>query len=227
MPDTTRNRVPRSADALARHITRITVRNPGDRSALRHSLGKPPGAAALAVHRIVVPYLPDPARTRHYAAAERAYYTVAALIASQPRSARDTPGDGDNDETPEPRADGEPVPGPAGSTETRAPDPSRRHNLGHSLARAVEAGGTETSLENHLQLLIRQNADGLYRHLPRLILQLRGDQVRIDWGLLIHDLTQWASDPRRVAKQWAQDYYRQRLNATRHAPDNPADEPRP
>jgi CRISPR system Cascade subunit CasB len=42
--------------------------------------------------------------------------------------------------------------------------------------------------------------------------------VRIDWGVLIRDLTRWAADPRQVAKEWAQDYYRtsERLAAARN-----------
>ena len=82
MPDTAR--IPASADALVREVIRLTRKNPGDRSVLRHSLGKSPKEAALGVHRIVVPFLPDPpadsSKAGRYEAAERAYYTVAALI---------------------------------------------------------------------------------------------------------------------------------------------------
>jgi CRISPR system Cascade subunit CasB len=165
---------------------------------------------ALGVHRIVVPFLPD--RSMANEAEERAYYMVAAMIASQPRNARDQ---GDTDSAPEDRPDGA---APQDGT-ADASTPRRRHwrNLGYSLAQAVDKGANANSLENHLQLLTRQNLDGLYRHLPRLILQLRGDQVRIDWGVLVHDLTRWASDPRLVAKEWAQGYYRtsEQLTAAR------------
>jgi CRISPR system Cascade subunit CasB len=213
MPDSTR--IPARADALVREVTRLTRKDPGDRAVLRHSLGKPPGQASLGVHRVVVPFLPDPPgasqNTNSYAATERAYYTVAALIASQPRGARDQAA---SVATEQETAGQEASPQTPGTGTAQ-----RRHwrNLGYSLAHAVGQGGNAKSLENHLQLLMRQDADGLYRHLPRLILQLRGDQVHIDWGVLIYDLTRWARDPRLVAKEWAQSYYRtsERLTAAR------------
>ncbi len=191
--------VPREADNLAREVTRLTMRSPGDRSVLRHSLGQAPRDVALGVHRIVAPLVPERAPD----AAERAYYAVAALIASQPRQARDQAG---TDNAPEDAPDGlQPEEAPGAE---RAPARPRRRNLGFSLAQAAGKGASAGSLDDRLQLLARQDADGLYRHLPRLILQLRGDQVRIDWGVLIRDLTRWAGDPRQVAKEWAQDYYR-------------------
>lgn len=214
MPDTTR--VPRSADALVREVTRLARNNPADRSVLRHSLGKSPEEAALGVHRVVVPFLPDPPdnrrKTNGYAAVERAYYMVAALIASQSRGARDQAGAGDAPEAPAGQDASQ-----AATTGTGTPEQRHWRNLGYSLAHAVDQGGNARSLESHLQLLTRQDADGLYRHLPRLILQLRGDQVHIDWGVLIYDLTRWARAPRLVAKEWAQSYYRtsERLTAAR------------
>lgn len=214
MPDSAR--VPPNADALVRHVTRLTRNNPADRSLLRHSLGNSPEEAALGVHRIVVPYLPSPpdhrTDTNGYAAIERAYYTVAALIASQPRGARGQAGAGDAQEAPAGQDAAQ-----AGTTGTGRAEQRHWRNLGYSLAHAADRGGNARSLENHLQLLTRQDADGLYRHLPRLILQLRGDQVHIDWGVLIYDLTRWARTPRLVAKEWAQSYYRtsERLTAAR------------
>jgi CRISPR system Cascade subunit CasB len=187
--------VPAKADALAREVTRLARNSPADRSVLRHSLGKPPKDAALGVHRIVVPFVPDHAPE----SAERAYYAVAALIASQPRDARTGTGDSQETSAPPPRD---------ATGGQRAATGQRRQNLGFSLAHAVDRGGNANSLENHLQLLARQDLDGVHRHLPRLILQLRGDQVHIDWGVLIRDLARWAHDPRQVAKEWAQDYYR-------------------
>jgi CRISPR system Cascade subunit CasA len=203
-------RVPPTADALSREITRLARKSPADRSVLRHSLGKPPVDVALGVHRIVVPFLPGSPDD----AAERAYYAVAALIASQPRDARDnTDGDASRDSAAGP------------PQEDVAAAGQRRRNLGYSLAQAVGKGGNASILEDRLQLLARQDLDGLYRHLPRLVLQLRGDQVRIDWGVLIRDLTRWARDPHQVAKEWAQDYYRtsERLAAARkRANEQPA-----
>jgi CRISPR system Cascade subunit CasB len=191
--------VPKEADRLAREVIRLIRHSPGERSVLRHSLGKRPEEVAAGVHRIVVPLLPkDPPD-----AAERAYYAVAALIASQPRQARDQAA---SDNTPDGAAPGDPA-----SQAAAAGRP--RHNLGYSLARAAHEG--TKNLEGRLQLLARQDADGIYRHLPRLILQLRAEQVRIDWGALVRDLTRWERDPRLVAKEWVQEFYRadERLTA--------------
>jgi CRISPR system Cascade subunit CasB len=215
MPDSTR--IPASADALVREVTRLTSKDPGDRALLRHSLGKPPRETALGVHRIVVPFLPDlpddGRKASGYAAAERAYYAVAALIASQPRGAREQAASADRRQGTVPGQEASPPQTPSTATQERR----RWRNLGYSLAYAVEQGGNAKSLENHLQLLMRQDADGVYRHLPRLILQLRGDQVHVDWGVLIYDLTRWGRDPRLVAKEWAQSYYRtsERLTTAR------------
>jgi CRISPR system Cascade subunit CasB len=190
--------VPPEADRLAREVRRLVKRSPGDRSVLRHSLGQTPERVAVGVHRIIVPLLPaDP--PEHV---ERAYYTVAALIASQPRAARDqegtgAPATGTADENAADR-----VPAENGTPA------SGRRNLGYSLARAVHQGGNAGNMEDRLQLLVRQDLDGVYRHLPRLILQLSGDQVRIDWGVLVRDLSRWGRTPRQVAKEWTQEFYR-------------------
>lgn len=212
MPETTR--VPPQADDLARTVTRITLANPGDRSLLRHSLGRAPKDVAPGVHRIVVPFVPEHTSE----AAERAYYTVAALIAAQDRTSRDQArGSSAEDQAPDGSDSGAPQP----------PADWRRRNLGYSLALAADKRPRDRrkSLEDRLELLARQDLEGLYRHLPRLILYLRGDQVRIDWGVLIRDLTRWASDSRQVAKEWVQDYYRttERLEAARKN-NNAADE---
>jgi CRISPR system Cascade subunit CasB len=196
--------IPKEADRLAREVTRLIKRNPGERSALRHSLGKRPEEVAVGVHRIVVPLLPKDAPEE----AERAYYAVAALIASQPRQARDQAA---TDDVPDKPSDGAAPDYPVGVVAAPAGRP--RHNLGYSLARAAHGGAK--NLEGRLQLLTRQDADGVYRHLPRLILQLRDEQVRIDWGVLVRDLTRWGRNPRLVAKEWAQEFYRagERLTA--------------
>jgi CRISPR system Cascade subunit CasB len=200
MPKQTR--VPKEADRLAREVLRITAQSPGDRSVLRHSLGRPPESVAMGVHRIVAPLLPKDPREGE----ERAYYAVAALIASQDRQARDQasskgdpaakPGNVGAQETPDEPGEGE--------------DEPDRPNLGYSLAQLAHKSDRDKSktLGDRLELLARQDIDGLYRHLPRLILQVGSDHVRIDWGLLVWDLTRWAHDPRQVAKEWAQDYYR-------------------
>jgi CRISPR system Cascade subunit CasB len=204
--------VPAEADRMAREISRLIRRSPGDRSVLRHSLGQAPEEVSVGVHKIVVPLLPKDAAdgTPRAHDVERAYYAVAALIASQQRPARDQAG---GDGTPDDPPGAAPPDDPAGKEGT--PPGRQPHNLGYSLARAVHQGSNRKSTEDRLQLLARQDVEGVYRHLPRLILQLSGDQVQIDWGVLVHDLTRWAREPRLVAKEWVQEFYRtdERLTA--------------
>lgn len=174
----------KNAEELVREVRKLIAANPADRAALRHSLGHAPGDVALGVHRIVVPHLP---KEHLDDAAERAFYAVAAYMAAQSRDARD-----------EEARDG-----------TQASRAADRQNLGESLAQAVHGKGlNEKSIEPRLQLVARQDLDGLYRQLARLILYLRGRQVRIDWVALICDLARWDRYPKQVAKKWMQSYYR-------------------
>jgi CRISPR system Cascade subunit CasB len=200
MPMPRKISVPREADRLAREIMLLTAKSPGDRSVLRHSLGRPPEDVVMGVHRIVAPLLPRDVKV----AEERAYYAVAALIASQDRSARDQATTDDEHDGSD-SADPEGTAGEAGED-----DSPGRPNLGYSLAQLAHKSSRDRSraLGDRLELLARQDVDGLYRHLPRLIHQVRADQVSIDWGVLIRDLTRWAYNPRQVAKEWAQDFYR-------------------
>jgi CRISPR system Cascade subunit CasB len=173
----------KNADELVRAVRQL-IANPADRATLRHSLGYAPDEVALDVHRIITPHLP---KVHLNDAIERAFYAVPAYMAAQSRDARD-----------EEAADG-----------TEGNSTARRHNLGDSMARAVHGKGlNEKSIEPRLQLVARQDLDGLYRQLPRLILYLRGKQVRIDWAILIRDLAHWGRYPKQVAKEWMQSYYR-------------------
>jgi len=182
-----------SADGLVREVRRL-IASPAERAALRHSLGRRPDAVSLDVHRIVVPHLPQ---EHPDLAAERAFYAVPAYMATQSRDARDE----------------EAAAGNGGA---------RRQNLGDSLARAVhDKGLNEKSIEPRLQLLARQDLEGMYRQLPRLILYLRGKQVRIDWAILIRDLTRWDRYPRQVAKEWMQSYHRTSDRLTRENKNAP------
>lgn len=182
--------LPSRADEFVRAISRRVASQPGDRAGLRRSLGyRPTDITALAAHQFIAPYLA--AGTSE--ATERAFYTVAALIASQPRQARDQPAEL----------------AAAGHGAAADPGRGRRRNLGESLAHAV-AGKHRSAdtAEVRLHLLARQDLDGVHRQLPRLIGQLRGDLIQIDWAQLIGDLSRWGSDPRQVAKEWVQGYHR-------------------
>jgi CRISPR system Cascade subunit CasB len=184
------------ADKLVGAVRQLIAASPADRAALRHSLGHAPDDVGLAVHRIIMPHLPE-----HPAAAtERAFYAVPAYMAAQSRDVRDEDA-GDN----------------AGRGAR-----GRRPNLGDSLAYAVHGRGlNEKSIEPRLQLLARQDMTGLHRQIPRLILYLRGKRVQIDWAVLICDLARWGQHPKQVAKEWMQSYYRtsERLSPEKNSHD--------
>lgn len=124
---------------------------------------------------------------------ERAYYTVAALIAAQPRPARDIEA-------------GDTETGDEGSQE--AP-PGRVSNLGATFGQAVFTQAMkEGTAETRLHLLARQGADGIHRHLPAVVRHLRAERVDLDWARLLRDLIRWGQDRDQVAKEWLQAYYR-------------------
>ncbi|ONH58802.1 type I-E CRISPR-associated protein Cse2/CasB [Frankia sp. CcI49] len=250
----------------ARHLVRTAERTlvvPADRSALRRSLGKPLAhPMTQPAHRIVAPclqFLPDPDASRldrrtlvHIAAAERAFYTVAALIAAQPRTARDShiaqaasaqrhvaasvePPAEAGGETAKAGSGTAGTPGTQASvavppqTDTSAESTSgaaQGVNLGRCLAGAINSRpGAERAamyrrLEPRLRLLCRQDLDGVHRHLPPLIRQLRADEVTVDWVRLTVDLARWGTYPDQVAKTWLQQFYR-----TARLTGGPADSP--
>ncbi|WP_261569911.1 type I-E CRISPR-associated protein Cse2/CasB [Frankia gtarii] len=211
---------------------------PGRRAVLRRSLGRVPQDPAVArAHGLIAPYLPmlpDPVRDGSYpdtaidaVAIERAFYTVAALIAAQPRSARDAeiaatdvdasvPPDGTAQPTAaESRIDAAATPDadvtadPTPALSTSAGSGRRRPSLGFTLGAAVRAGKLNgETLPPRLHLLCRQDVAGVHRHLPRLVGQLRSDLVPVAWVPLIVDLARWGRYRDQVAKGWLQDYYR-------------------
>ncbi|EFC82262.1 type I-E CRISPR-associated protein Cse2/CasB [Parafrankia sp. EUN1f] len=231
----------------ARHLVHRAERTldvPADRSALRRCLGKPlTHPMAQPAHRIVaacLEFLPDPDDSRidrrtlvDIAAVERAFYTVAALIAAQPRTARDSHLAQTASERPDAVAPAEPRAEAAGATTTTAggqvsvaapsppdtaagpaPRAARGVNLGRCLAQAInrrpgaERAAVYRRWESRLRLLCRQDLDGVHRHLPPLIRQLRADEVTIDWVRLTVDLARWGLYPDQVAKAWLQQFYR-------------------
>jgi CRISPR system Cascade subunit CasB len=204
------------------HIKRC-CRTPGVRAALRSGLRRTPEQASR-MHAVVTRWLPQ----EPSAAQERAYYTVAALIASQSRTGRDderdTPPTGDT-EAPA----GTKTPAEQQHVDTRAP--ARRRSLGRSLAdletrsntgkstdvlrdnqtsslAGQQPGGPLTPVERRLHLLSRQSLDGLHRQLPAVVLRLRDERIEVDWVQLLADLIRWPRQKDRISKRWMQDYYR-------------------
>lgn len=195
---------------------RRTLDVPADRAALRRTLGKPPShPSALSAHRLVAPLLPElpdvegsrhsPAIRVDVDAIERAFYAVAALIAAQPRDARD-------EHRWAARAATETIEGDTDEDSAKPPRVSR--NLGRCLADWVNASpprdwqASYQRLDGRLRLVCRQDVEGLHRHLPRLVGYARGQGVDIDWPRLTVDLAQWGSHADTVSKSWLQDYYR-------------------
>lgn len=169
----------------------------GARAALRAGVRKPVQAFPIAAHRVIFGaaqrYGPEAAREawangRVDPERERAYYTVAALIADQARDARDRQAEGEGDEK-------------AGS-------------LGISLAALDEhqTYDVTTPRESDLSLMAKQSLEGIHTLLPDVIRQLRSRErpVPIDWAQLIVDLSAWTGRREEITKRWNQDYYRQR-----------------
>ncbi|GAA4898600.1 type I-E CRISPR-associated protein Cse2/CasB [Streptomonospora salina] len=240
------------AGKLVAHVRDSVEHRPGERSALRRALGRHPDDTEIrpAARRVISPHLHDlhgPQRE----AVERAFYAVAALIAAQPRRARDediepTP-PGDDDHPPQPEApataddsgEADHAPGPQPSTGAVALDLGSA--LGNSSVEAAKARSPQSSgdrdeqqeapQEKRLHLLCRQDLDGLHRHLPRIVRFLRSERVAVDWTRLACDLATWreggTNGRNRVAKQWLDGYYRvlsieeTRKRRTKQADDTP------
>ncbi|MGW6421445.1 type I-E CRISPR-associated protein Cse2/CasB [Nocardia sp. NPDC055053] len=230
-----RHRLDGHARALVERVNRInraSSASSGDRADLRRSLRlTPDDPRTRRSHRIVARYLPpDP-----NPAIERAFYAIAAMIAAQPRAARDQENETDNahadnadpstaDSTEQDLTGDEEteVAGPPTGTDAQpdATPPGPRpgwidvrqalgQSLGVSLARAVSANllNADTTAAR-LQLLCRQGLHGVHRQLPGLVLQIREKKVDVAWERLLVDLAEWDTTRDRVTKRWLQDYYR-------------------
>lgn len=154
--------------------------DPGQRSALRSGLGRPLDECQR-MHRLIAAKVPEERDDR-----QRAYYAVAAMIASLPRQARDEP----------------PADTPVGRT------------FGQCLAEGVGRGILrESTAEARLDLLTRQSVDGLHRHLPAAVRLLADRPSAIDWAQLLLDLQRWEDNRGKIARRWLQSFYRTRLKA--------------
>ncbi|MDH6120954.1 CRISPR system Cascade subunit CasB [Kitasatospora sp. GAS204A] len=177
--------------------------DPGVRSALRRGVGRPLDDVPF-MHRYVVNWLTaDHLRSPDI---QRAYYTVASLIANQRRdqyaAAKQKPPVGEADT-------------PSNEQESSTATPQRRYgtSLGTAFAAAVDKGTDgirESSAETRLNLLTRQSVNGLHRHLPGAVRQLRDKNVEVDWAQLLVDLTRWHRHSGSIKRRWLQDYYRAR-----------------
>lgn len=203
---------------------RTVLKDPGRRAQLRRGLGKPPEhPAMLGAHRTVARHVPSAANP----AAEWAFYAVAALIAAQPRTARDAEIDATAEEGPAADETSQPLPENTEAASTTGVAGSvQRPCLGETLARAVIAGKlNEDTTESRLHLLARQDLAGLHRQLPRLVAHLRADLVEIDWVQLLLDLATWDTQRGWVTKRWVQAYHRTLARSGTMSPQSPAATP--
>ncbi len=178
------------ARAFTRWIDRRSFEDPGVRSALRRGRGRDLDAVPF-MHRIVAAWLTD--EQLRDQDVQRAYYTVASLIAAQRRDQF---------------AAAKSAAGTAAEGEERF-----GRSLGAAFADGVakgDAGIRESSAETRLNLLSRQSVAGLHRHLPGAVQQLRDKQVDVDWAQLLVDLIRWRRHSGAVKRRWLQDYYRAR-----------------
>lgn len=178
-------------------IERLCREDPGARTALRSGLRR--GLDEVPrMHRIVAGRIPSGLNEE----GQRAYYTVAALIASQPRSDFVEPDPSEEDPEP-PTTDGRRFGGSLGTlfAEAVAVAPGRERQMRDSTA------------ERRLNLLTRQSVDGLHRHLPASIRYLREIGVTVDWAELLDDVLAWPVHSGRITRRWLQDYYRLRAKA--------------
>ncbi|WP_331731034.1 type I-E CRISPR-associated protein Cse2/CasB (plasmid) [Kitasatospora sp. NBC_00070] len=185
------------ARAFTTWIERRSAEHPEARAALRRGAGKDLDAVP-SMHQYVAPWLTeDHLQDRGI---QRAHYTVAALIAAQhsgqyPATAQHT---------------------------SEQPEREEGRSLGRSFADWVARGSTggggphEAGTERRLSMLTRQSAEGLHRHLPAAVRQLRHSGITVDWAQLLVDLSLWRRHSGEVGRHWLQDYYQARQASAVH-----------
>lgn len=192
-------------------VDKLCKGDAGARTALRSGLGRGMDDVRR-MHRFIAPWLPG---DRVGEAEQRAYYAVAAMIASQPRQ-----DPADLESPAEPEASGGQTSGRSGAPDTAPATPARYGtSLGTAFALAVtESPGRDREMrqstaESRLNLLTRQSITGLHRHLPASVRYLRSLEVPVDWAQLLDDLIAWPEHSGRISRRWLQDYYRLRSRA--------------
>ncbi|MFF7249768.1 type I-E CRISPR-associated protein Cse2/CasB [Embleya sp. NPDC008237] len=208
-------RKPEGAPWAKKFVDRIhrACEFPGQRAALRSGLRREVDDSPR-MHAIVATLVPQVDRGNE--SRERAWYAVAAMIASLPRAARRTRAEEPDDaETAEDTGGAQPP--EVGDGATAAPQlRRRRRDLGVCLAEAVGRRTIrDTTAETRLDLLCRQSVDGLHRHLPATVRQLAVTPDAVDWVTLLRDLRAWEDHREEIARRWLQSYYRVRFTAER------------
>jgi CRISPR system Cascade subunit CasB len=204
----------RKNENFVRWVEEVCRNDPGARSALRRGLGRGLDDVLYTrgMHRLVARWLPAGGDTP--VAEQRAYYTVASLIAAQPRhtfTQHVTAEPADSAASLAAGASDYAVPD-AGDAEARETRARRGESLGVAFAHAVlkAGGGREMRLataETRLNLLTRQSLDGIHRYLPPAVRFLRDADAPIDFAQLLVDLTDWPVGQGRISRRWLQDFY--------------------
>lgn len=212
--ETQRHKARASYTTFTAGIERLCRADPGARAALRAGLRRDMDhPRARAMHQLLTLRLPDGCNDR----TAQAHYTVASLIAAQPRHAFDTYQEDDEDTADEAdeqeeskgqvrQEDGQP------DENTVLPGPTLYGaSFGATLGHAVMAKNASLRLsaaESRINLLTRQSLRGLHLHLPAAVNQARTAGATVDWGQLLADLVDWPYQSGRISRRWLQDFYR-------------------
>lgn len=204
---TTESAIPTKASMMRDFVARIAftcANDPGARAALRLGLRKPYNDILPATHRAVIAAgIPSDPHDLDMDSL-RAFYTIAALIATVPRRTA--------------------IHVPASDGGIRS---ASGVNLGACLAEAVQIGSLrEGSAESHLGLLAKQSTAGLHRHLPGVIGQI-AERPGVDWVQLLTDLEAWPRSRNVISRRWLQGFYQARYRADMKTAEGSADQPDP
>ncbi|QHF97211.1 type I-E CRISPR-associated protein Cse2/CasB [Streptomyces sp. NHF165] len=197
--------------AFVDHIERLCRNDPGARAALRSGLRRDlDHPRARDMHRLLTPLLPEGCGDR----AAQAYYTVASLIAAQPRHAFGADQDEDDEREEEPEPVQKQASQEAGEREEESEPPEITpygSSFGAALGCAAAAKAKPMRLsaaESSIKRLTRQSIRGIHLHLPAVVNQVRATDTAIDWGQLLADLIDWPYRSGRITRHWLQDFYR-------------------
>ncbi|MFJ2026903.1 type I-E CRISPR-associated protein Cse2/CasB [Streptomyces sp. NPDC087897] len=206
--------------AFAESIERLCRRDPGARAALRAGLRRDVDhPRARPMHRLLTTRLPEECDDR----TAQAHYTIASLIAAQPRHAF-APDQEDGEDTVAEQGvgvleeSGAPDEKAAASDSTPSYPAPYGSSFGATLGHAVIAKGASmrmSAAENRINLLTRQSLRGIHLHLPAAVNQVRATDSPIDWGQLLADLVDWPHQSGRISRRWLQDFYRITAGADR------------
>lgn len=196
-----------SYGAFALSIERLCRADPGARAALRVGLRRDlDHPRARPMHRVLTSRLPEMCDDR----TAQAHYTVAALIAAQPRHTFAL----DSEDEAVSAEQGRLLlqeSGEAGGTVVSSESIRYGQSFGATLGQAVIAKGASmrmSAAESRITLLTRQSLRGLHLHLPAAVNQVRVTDAPIDWGQLLMDLVNWPYQSGRISRRWLQDFYR-------------------